>query len=307
VVGGAFAQVGWWRGSFWVTVPLVLCFAALIRLKLPARDDRPAGRDAGGIPLWRLTMLTVGVLAIAAAGPLDDTTLRALLLIAGLGLVWMTLHVDRAADNRLYPSQALSLGAPVGLALWILFVVGFVQTSVTLFLPLLLQVVHEVAPLFISVITIVITLGWTAGTFTVSGWTGARERFAMRIGPILMMAGLAGMTATVHMPALWLLAMSAFVLGYGIGVHNVHLFARTMAAAVKGEERITSAALPSVRSLGTAFGAAVAGMLSNMAGLTNAMEAETVVRTVSLVYSFDLVPLAFAIALMFRMVRLGAR
>jgi hypothetical protein len=40
------------------------------------------------------------------------------------------------------------------------------QTSVTLFLPLLLQIVHRVAPLVINFLSIVIPMGWTTATFT---------------------------------------------------------------------------------------------------------------------------------------------
>ena len=58
------------------------------------------------------------------------------------------------------------------------------QTAVTLFLPLLLQVVHGVSPLFINFVTIVISLGWSIGTFSVSGWSGARERIALWLGPL---------------------------------------------------------------------------------------------------------------------------
>ena len=57
------------------------------------------------------------------------------------------------------------------------------QTSVTLFLPLLLQVVHGVSPVFVNFLSIVISCGWTIGTFTVSGWSGMRERLALGIGP----------------------------------------------------------------------------------------------------------------------------
>ena len=46
------------------------------------------------------------------------------------------------------------------------------QTSVSLFLPLLLQVVHGVSPVWINVLNIVISCGWTIGTFSVSGWSG---------------------------------------------------------------------------------------------------------------------------------------
>jgi hypothetical protein len=64
------------------------------------------------------------------------------------------------------------------------------QTSVTLFLPLLLQVVHGVSPIFINFVSIVISLGWSIGTFSVSGWSGARERVALFCGPLIAFTGL---------------------------------------------------------------------------------------------------------------------
>lgn len=307
LVGGAFAEIGWWRGSFWAMVPIILCFTAIAWFKLPDRLENETARDkAGGFPLVRLGFLTSGVFCIALAGPVDTMVLRAALIVAAVGLIWLTFHLDRKADNRLYPSRAMSLRSPVGLALWILFLVGSVQTSVTLFLPLLLQVVHGVTPLFISFVSVVVSLGWTVGTFAVAGWSGAKERFALWVGPLLMMAGLAGITLTAQLPMLVVLTVAAFVMGLGVGTHNVHLLARTMAAAGKGEERITASAMPSIRSLGTASGAAVAGMLSTIAGLGNATEPEAVGSAITFVYGFALVPLAFAAMFMFWLLRLGA-
>lgn len=305
VVGGLFAEIGWWRGSFWSMIPLVAVFALLAWFKLAdaepgENDDRTAGR----IPLLRLALLTSGVMCIALAGPVDLMALRIALIAAAIVLVALTFRLDRVSDNRLYPARALSLAAPVGLALWILFVVGMVQTSVTLFLPLLLQVVHGVSPLFVSFVSMVVSAGWTTGTFTVARWTGGRERLALAIGPILMLAGLAGVTATAEWPGLAVLTFAAFVLGLGIGTHNVHLIARTMEAAAKGEEGITSAAMPSIRSLGTAFGAAAAGMLSTMAGLGDATIAENVGPAITVVYGAHLLPMAFAVVFMFRFVRI---
>src|SRR6266699_5345830 len=37
VVGGVFAAMNWWRGSFWAMVPLILGFAILAYCKIPAR------------------------------------------------------------------------------------------------------------------------------------------------------------------------------------------------------------------------------------------------------------------------------
>ncbi len=305
VVGGVFAEIGWWRGSFWSMVPFIVVFAVIAWLKLPEAEASADGPEASArIPVLRLTLLTSGVMCIAIAGPVDALALRVALIAAAIALVALTFRLDRAAENRLYPARATSLSGPVGLALWILFVVGMVQTSVTLFLPLLLQVVHGVSPVFVSFVTIVVSLGWTSGTLLVTRWTGARERFALSVGPILMLAGLADITASAAWPGLMTLTFAAFVLGFGVGTHNVHLIARAMAAAAKGEEGITSSAMPSFRSLGTAFGAAAAGVLSSMAGLGDATQAGNVGPAITVVYGAHLVPLAFAVVFMFRFVAL---
>ena len=187
------------------------------------------------------------------------------------------------------------------------FLVGAVQTCIILFLPLLLQAVHGVSPIFISFVSIVFSFGWTVGTFMVTGWSGARERVALWSGPIVMTAGLAVMTATTEVAGLVVLTISAGVIGFGIGIHNVHLAARTIAGAREGEEGLTAAALPSFRALGTAFGAAAAGMLSTLAGLTDAMEKAAVGEAITIVYGANLVPSLIVVVFMFKMVALEPR
>jgi len=310
-VGGAFAQIGWWRGSFWTMVPVILVFAVVAWTRLPDRlESEKPGAAAGGLPIVRLAMLAGGVFCIALAGPIAHAAGRLLLIAVGGGLIWQTFRLNRRSDNRLYPSCALSIFHPVGLAMWIMFLAGGVQTSVQVFLPLLLEKVHGVMPLFISFASMVLSGGWTVGTFMVSGWSGKRERLALWIGPLLMMAGLAVMAVTAQYPVvamLVVLTLAAFVLGMGVGTHNVHLLSRTMAAADVGEERITASAMPSIRNLGTATGAALSGMLSRVAGLDDRMQPDTVADAITFVYSAGLLPLAVAAFFMFRLLRMSGR
>ena len=42
IVGGMFAAMHWWRGSFWMMAPLMLVFAGLAYWKIPDRLDREA-------------------------------------------------------------------------------------------------------------------------------------------------------------------------------------------------------------------------------------------------------------------------
>jgi predicted MFS family arabinose efflux permease len=173
-----------------------------------------------------------------------------------------------------------------------------------LFLPLLLQVVHGVSPVFVNFLSIIISCGWTIGTFTASGWSGVRERVALMSGPVLAFTGLVCLTLVALQPFLVLLAASTLLMGLGIGVYNVHLVARVMATAASGEQRSTAAALTSVRSLGTAFGAAIAGVIASTAGLGDATEPDTVGHAVTAVYMFCWIPFGLAAIFMFRFIRL---
>jgi hypothetical protein len=256
------------------------------------------------VPFFRFGTLAAGVLCVAASGSVPEIAPRVLLIATAVALVGMTFRLDRRAPDNLFPRGALSVNAPIGLALWILALHGMTQTSVTLFLPLLLQVVHQVSPVVINFLSIVISMGWTTGTFTVSGWSGKRERIALASGPVIATTGLACLTAVALQPGLALMTLSAFMMGIGIGVYNVHLVARAMDSVTSYEHRSTAAALTSVRSIGTAFGAAMAGVVANIAGLGDATEPEAVGKAVTAVYIFCCIPFGLAALLMFRFVRI---
>jgi predicted MFS family arabinose efflux permease len=301
-----FAAMQWWRGSFWMMAPLMLVFAGVAYWKIPDRLSREAERNRfAGVPFFRFGTLAAGVLCVAAGGSVAGIAPKILLIAAALALVSLTFWLDRRAADNLFPRGALSINAPIGLALWILALHGMTQTSVTLFLPLLLQVVHQVSPVVINFLSIVISMGWTTATFTVSGWSGKRERVALISGPVIATTGLVCLTAVALLPGLALMTVSAFVMGIGIGVYNVHLVARAMDSVGSDEHRSTASALTSVRSIGTAFGAAIAGVVANIAGLGDATEPEAVGHAVTAVYMFCCIPFGLAALLMFRFVRIA--
>src|SRR5437588_10210036 len=51
IVGGMFAAMHWWRGSFWAMVPFMLLFAWLAYAKIPDRLDTEAERRFPGLPM----------------------------------------------------------------------------------------------------------------------------------------------------------------------------------------------------------------------------------------------------------------
>ena len=306
IVGGLFAAMHWWRGSFWLMAPFMLAFAVIALIKIPHRLDTEAERGAlPPFPFFRLTMLASGVFAVAAISAVDNIFYAGLCLIAAIALVSATFRLDREAGNKLFPSHALSFRQPIGLCLWTLTLHAMAQTAVTLFLPLLLQVVHGVSPVFVNFVTITISFAWTISTFLVSGWSGQRERFALGFGPLIAFTALVSITLVATEPQLALLTFAAAALGFGIGMYNVHLVARTMDRAPPGEQRTTAAALTSVRSLGTAFGAAIAGVIANTSGLGDATDPVAVGHAVSMVYVWCCVPFGVAALCVLRFIRIA--
>jgi hypothetical protein len=81
-----------------------------------------------------------------------------------------------------------------------------------------------------------------------------------------------------------------------MGIFQVHMTVRAMGVARPGEESITASSLQTIRALGMAFGAAVAGTIGNVAGLQELATPDTVRTAVTFVYLFNVLPLVFAAA-----------
>jgi hypothetical protein len=115
------------------------------------------------------------------------------------------------------------------------------------------------------------------------------------------MLGSVGLAAVAafHGHVVWVLIFASLV-GTGIGIFHVHMTVRAMAAARPGEESITASSLPTIRALGMAFGAAVAGTVGNVAGLQAVATPEAVRTAVTAVYLFNVLPLALAAAVTVR-------
>jgi len=113
------------------------------------------------------------------------------------------------------------------------------------------------------------------------------------------------LTLIALLPGLVLMTVCAFLMGIGIGCYNVHLVARAMDTAGPGEQRSTAAALTSVRSIGTAFGAAIAGVVATTAGLGGATEPQAVGQAVIAVLVFSWLPYGLAALFMLRFLRVA--
>lgn len=304
-IGGVFGEIHWWRGAFWAVMPFVLVFLAVLWWKVPASKEDLGDRPA--FPFLRLALLAGGIFAIALTGRVEGLVAKAGLIALAIVVVWDSVRRDATARNRMFPSRPLSLTRPVGTAFWTQFLVSVAQTTLYIYPPLLLQAARGLEPLYGGVANALVSIGWSCGAVAVTPLKEGRERWAMVAGVVVFIAALAAVTFRLATVPLWFFLVDAFIIGWGIGMQNVHMVSQSIAVAEKGEENVTSSSLATVRSIGVAFGSALSGMVANLAGLDPA-SAASVVKAVSWVYIWDLVPLAAALLLMVRFVRmLGAR
>ncbi len=229
-----------------------------------------------------------------------------LLALAGAA-VWYAFHRDAVAENRLFPTQPLSLNHPVGTSYLAQFLMHGAQTTLYIYLPLILQLVQGLPPLYVGAANGCLSLGWSVGSAVVVGWSGTRERAALVTGPALFGIAIAWLAADVSAASLAMILAVAAVVGMGMGMYNVLVVAKTMAVARPGEEHITSSSLATVRSLGVAFGSAAAGLVTNSAGLTTTGGPAPVARAVTWVFVWDLLPVAAAVLLILRLLQLLGR
>ncbi len=301
-LGGLFAEAGFWRGAFGVNVPIIAVFSLLAARHLP---QVLAGRTRQPFPLGRVGLLGAGVLSVAAAGQLSGTPLRLAVLALALLLVGGAFALDRRGTVRLFPRRAASLRAPVGVAYGLFVTSSILHTSITVFIPLLMQQVYHLRPLHAGYFASLLAVGWTTASLTTARWHGAAERRAIIGGPLLILAmtgvllgGLGHMAA----PAVGLVLVT---LGFGVGALSIHLIAFTMQHARPGEESITAGSIPTVRTLGIAFGSALAGVIATLAGLSAHVDAALVRRAVGAVYVASLLVAGAQVLLAWRLLRLA--
>jgi hypothetical protein len=87
----------------------------------------------------------------------------------------------------------------------------------------------------------------------------------------MCVTGLAALAFGMEQVPTFVIPMLNGLVGLGLGCSNLHVTAATMRHARAGEETLTASSIPTIRSLGIAFGAAAAGVIANGAGLTDAL------------------------------------
>lgn len=279
-VGGLFAEYGLWRASFWALAPAAVVFGVLATLALPPRDAAPGSTGAGaagagGAPMLQILLLTAAVMAISAGSVMTSAWANAAGALVAIVLVCLIAVIEQSASRRLLPSGSFSPGGALGAVYASMMLLSIMVTSSEIFIPLFLQTLHGQTPLVAGYLAAAMSAGWTLGSIGGAGATGARMRRQLRFAPLPGLIGMVMLAALVPpgSSGSWLalapLCAAMLMVGVGVGLAWPHLLTRVLQLAPEGEEAVASASLTTVQLFATAAGAALAGMVVNLAGLTS--------------------------------------
>ncbi|OLZ52923.1 MFS transporter [Amycolatopsis keratiniphila] len=263
-LGGFSAQFGSWRSAFAVLAVAAAVLAVFVPRALPS-GGRPA--QAPPVPVVSLTLIVGAAGAVSVAGILSDALAMAALIAAGLVFVGAFLMTENRSAASVLPASVYRRGSR---SRWIYLTIMVLASGVAVetFLPLFGQRLGGLPPAAAGFFAAALSLGWSVSQL-VSASAGKTRRLVLA-GPACLAIGFAvlGLLQTGQPPLPVVLAWLPvlFFGGTGIGLAMPHLSVAAMTSAPDGEGGQAAAAIATVLTMSTAFGAAVAGLLVNLGG-----------------------------------------
>lgn len=275
-LGGYFAEIGQWRMAFFALLPVVLAIAVLSVAKLSGKKTED--EQAAPIPALQLALLIGIVLSVSLASAQPDRLTVLAATGGSLLLAAAACWIETRSRGRLLPRGALNPLSELG-ALYLCVAFLLIGMQPETFIPFFLQSLFGQSPLVAGYIGALMALGWTVGSMVSAGFTGERARRTILQGALLSFFGL--LIQLLLLPlgggspgALAAVCLGLALVGFGIGFCWPHLTTQIYKTSPAGETDLAAGAITTVQMFATAFGAALAGLTVNAAGLVEPGGAE---------------------------------
>ncbi len=269
-IGGVFAGLGVWRLSFGSVLVISVALFVTISKVLPS-GNATAGSSPPP-PFFKLFLLTAATIAVSMGSLAEDLRLAVGGILVSVVLILVLVRLEKNAVNRLLPNGSYRVSSRLGATY---AAIAFLQaaTAVEIYIPYFLQEIHGYSPLKAGYLTVMMAIGWTGFSILFSGSSGQRILHIWHLGPVAMASGLLGLAFAIvntsfhPLLTLVLISLCLVLIGGGIGMGWPHLLARALSSANAGEEDHAAASLTTIQLIATAFGAAVTGVVTSMAGI----------------------------------------
>lgn len=283
--GGIFAQYGLWREAFWGMAPLCLLFVIMALRIIP--DTRDGSRKPN-FPIGRLLLIGGAVVALAASSQTDMLEWRIAFIALSVALAAVGFMLDGRAARPMFPRKAMRIFTETGALYWLMALNQATVCIYATFQTLQLQVLHGMEPIVAAYLFVLSSLAWSSVAVVVATWQGRMESVGIILGSTCLLAGTIGLAVTVVPGPVWLIAFFITLSGAGIGFTNNLLIQRAIRSVPPEEKAIAGASTQAIRTMGVAFGAATAGLVAVVGGLSSTTPTvETVAPAMQWVYGTD--------------------
>ena len=269
-IGGVFAQWGFWRGAFWSMVPISAGLAVLVVTQVAKSAQR--GSRSAPAPFGKIAVLVLTVLLVSVGSLSPSWMWNLLSIVAGGILTIFIARADSRAERRLMPQGTYQRGSAFG-SLYALIALLSIGVCTEIYIPYFLQTIHGQTPLLAGYWMVLMSAGWTTGSFMSSGRPKQIADRMIAIGPWISAAGLLALGFLMPRGSggamVWAMVPPLVAVGIGIGLCWPNMMTRIFKAAPPGQENIASAAITTLQLYAIALGSSLAGLVANFAGLAN--------------------------------------
>ncbi len=288
LLGGLFAAAGQWRAVFWAFAVQAAVFAALAPPLF--RQALPGGMSKA-VPVLQLLLVTAGIVLIALADMVSGAMAALGVIALGFVLLALVFVADGRARIRLLPHRAGDPRTVIGAAYLAIFALAAAMMPFGIYVPPILQQLKGFSPLQAGYVVGSLALAWTLAAFIVAHVHGDADRRWIRGAALLILLG--AVLQWLAMPSLItsFIVASGAVMGAGFGLWSSLLNRRALLHLASEDTAIGSAALITMRQVGGAVGAALAGVAANMAGFAEGLS-DHAARAASVAVFVPAIPLA---------------
>jgi MFS family permease len=273
LIGGYFVAGGNWRGAFWAFAAQGLV-AVLVAPPLLSRQFQTQKEQTQVMPLARLGLLGIAVLAICQAGVMTSTGVASGLCVGGVLLLLLFLKRDAGSQNRIFPQGILNPRTISGSGLLMMSSLFMATISLTVYGPLLMYIIFGAEPLIAGYIIALESLGWTVAAITTSGVSERMESRLIRLGSVFVSSSMVGLIYAMPAGPLWLIALFATCMGVGFGMSWSFVSKRIIANVPEAERTQASASIPTFMRVSMALGSALSGIIANFSGFSEESSVE---------------------------------
>src|SRR5260370_31737166 len=246
LVGGVFADFGFWRGAFWFFAIQAARLATLAVALLPAPPAREKTEQKW--PISPLLMLSAATLLIASAGVAQTVSLSVVECLTGVGLLYVAARLDRRSPFRMLPIQTLDLRHPISAGLLMIFALSMAKTGFWAYGPLILKTMFGIDPLISGYILAGEALALSAATMMVSSAPISTAKTMSRTDSGLVVVGVAGFIPNVPIGSLPGMVVCGLLEGLGFGLLCPSIVRRIVHLSARPELILTAAAPPPSQS-----------------------------------------------------------